>query len=85
MTVVFISGPVAIIVRDREQRGEQAAASITARATPVSRSCRPAAADCGKRTCFMVLPDPGTPRFGCHPQSCNNNVGERFFEDELDG
>lgn len=31
----------------------------------------------------MVLPDPGTPRFGYQPQSCNNDVGERFFEGKL--
>jgi hypothetical protein len=31
----------------------------------------------------MVLPDPGTPRFGYQPQSRNNDVGKRFFEAEL--
>lgn len=35
------------------------------------------------QTCFRVLPDPGTPRFGYQPQSCNNDVGERFFEGKL--
>jgi hypothetical protein len=56
---------------------------LSPRGPLVSRSYRSAAADCGKRTCFRVLPDAGTPRFRYQPQSCNDDVGERFFEGEL--
>jgi hypothetical protein len=31
----------------------------------------------------MVLSEPGTPCFHYHPQFYNNDVGERFFEDDL--
>ena len=32
---------------------------------------------------FMVLSDPGTPCLHYHPQFENNDVGDRFFDDEL--
>ena len=56
---------------------------LSPRGPLVSRSYRSAAADRGKRTCFTVLPDAGTPRFRYHSQSCNEDVGEPFFEGDL--
>ena len=88
LTSVFISGPVAITVRDWNSAARpptvapgpdyaaanRPQASITAAGRWFSRSCRSATAGCGKQTCFMVLPDPGMPRFGYQPQSCNNDA-----------
>lgn len=97
MKFVFVNGRVAIVVRYWEQREEavEGGARIELRRVePVEgRKHRAGAAgftvppvsDGGlwRADLFMVLTDPGMPCFHYHPRFEHDDVGERFFRDEL--
>ena len=97
MKFVFVNGRVAIIVRYWEQRDKivEGGARVELRRVEQveGRNHRAGAAgftvlpvsDGGlwRADLFMVLTDPGTPCFHYHPQVEHDDVGERFFDDEL--
>jgi hypothetical protein len=94
---VFVNGRVAIIVRYWEQHAEMVDGGARVELRRVEqvegRNHRAGAAgftvlpvsDGGlwRADLFMVLSDPGTPCFHYHPQVEHDDVGERFFADEL--
>lgn len=99
MKFVFVNGRVAIIVRYWEQRDKTVEGGARVELRRIEqvegRSHRAGAAgftvlpvsDGGlwRADLFMVLTEPGTSCFHYHPHVEHDDVGERFFEDELTG
>ena len=97
MKFVFVNGRVAISVRYWEERGEvtDGGARVELRRVEQVEGPNHRAGAAGftvlpvsdgglwRADLFMVLSDPGTPCFHYHPRFGNNDVGDRFFEDEL--
>ena len=97
MKFVFVNGRVAIIVRYWEQRDQaiEGGARIDIRRLEQVEGHNHRAGAAGftvlpmsdgglwRADLFMVLSEPGTPCLHYHPQFENNDVGDRFFDDEL--
>ena len=97
MKFVFVNGRVAISVRYWEERGAviDGGARVEIRRVEQVEGLNHRAGAAGftvlpvsdgglwRADLFMVLSDPGTPCFHYHPRFENNDVGDRFFKDEL--